>query len=239
MFKVLLALMLLMCAAPSVRADVLPIVQRLEHEERTWHKYHLFATASVVTDPSEYLATLEWLRDRLTSKKATDSRYAITYSLMLLRTGRESMRGEALAFALVGYNALQLETARCEDRREALQIARQWYGHVRGQLNAFGLLPKEKRLEMYALSQRLAVDVVSPPADNASPGPYWICYLLPAYTAAIMKEPDARVEQYSDGPWKVVFVSHPTLRPSFVADETFSQRRNVITAEITKFALAD
>jgi hypothetical protein len=207
------------------------LLKKIEDEEKTWHKYFVFTTA-VSAAGSDREAVLEWLRNRIESGKASDSRYAVAYSRILWQSGKPELMEEAITYAVAGYTALQIESARCETRNESIQIARQWYDPVKPQLQKYISLPKEKKDSILPKALEYAERLSSTPANGSNPGSDWICYLLPSYSSKIIGLPDVIVDTRSQGAFAMKFISHPTVKPVASGEQKFADQKKKIIDEI-------
>lgn len=209
-------------------------VQKLEQEEGTWHKYFVFTTAVSATNREDRSAAMEWLRDRIKSGSASDSRYAITYSNMLWATRNPNAMDEAIIYAVAGYLALQIESARCETRNESIQIARQWYDPITPQMQKWLALPKEEKETVFLTALDYGNRLSSVPASESKPGSDWICYLLPSYQSRIVKLPDVNHDSRQQGKFTMVFTSHPVVKPIISSEQQLSDRKKAIIDNMRK-----
>jgi len=225
------------CCLSISHAQSSSISEELEQFEKSWNKFQVFKFATSILEPSGRTAAMYWLQKRILSKSNIDSRYAITYSSMLWKTGQNNLKGEAVTFAIVGYNSLRLESALCNDQDEARKLATIWLDAIKPQLSFYASQPLSGafRHQVYALTQQIKSEWSLPPTDINGIGPYWQCYLLPSYTQKIINEPETRTEQIPEGEFRATFIYHPSISPEFSSKETFMQRKNKIELEVKNF----
>ncbi|MDH0865819.1 hypothetical protein [Mitsuaria sp. GD03876] len=201
------------------------LVKTMEREESTWHKHDVFTTAASAVLPPDKAPVLAWLRGRLDSGKASDSRYALVYSSLLMESPRQEDQDTGMLYAVAGYMALQFESGRCETRNESIQVARQWYGPVTPQIRAFVKLPKERKAEILAAAEPIADRLSTVPVTAEMPGSAWMCYLLPSYARQIGTGPDVEVDRRTQGPVSRMFVRNRAIQPTLAPEEKFQSRR--------------
>lgn len=219
-------LTLFACVATNAVATDMTLIDRLNKEEATWHKGMLFYTAARAKDPAEYLAVLEWLKKRVVLPNVPDSRYAMTYSMMLGGTKNPSVMDTANAFAIIGYATLQVDTARCKNRHESWSIARQWYYTVRPRMSSLKELPLETRERYWKSVEPYVQAYADRREEDLVKSSSWLCFNLPSYLAKIQNLPDVVIET-SPGPNQGnmnVHYSHPTVVPELASSEEFEYR---------------
>lgn len=221
------------CTVISTSAADISIIDKLNQEEATWHKGVLFSTASSAKDATEYLAVLNWLKARVLLPSVPDSRYAMTYSMMLGGTKDPSVMDTANAFAIIGYATLQVDSARCENRQESLAIARQWYDTVRQRLLSLKELPVETR-ERYWKYAEFYIQTYANRKDPAQvTSSTWTCRNSQSYLAKIQKLPDVVVETRPGQKGTLnVYYSHPSVPPDLATPEEFDKRTKSILKEV-------
>lgn len=203
------------------------LLTKIEEEEKTWHKYFVFTTAASSTGDDRQ-AILGWLRNSIDSGTASDSRYAITYSQMLWQSGKPDLMEESITYAVAGYLALQIESGRCETRNESIQIARQWYGPVRPQIQNYMSLPRDKKDSIFSKALEYGERLSSTPTSGSNVGADWMCYLLPSYTSKIIRLPDVILDTRKQGSFSMNFISHPVVKPVASTEEQFFERKKKI-----------
>ncbi len=223
--------------APAAAAN-LAIIDKLDQEEATWHKGMLFSTAMTAKDADEYRAVLDWLKLRVNPQNMPDSRYALTYSLMLGGTRDPKVSDTANAFAIVGYAALQIDSARCENRPEALALARQWYGTVQARLKALNELPADKRQQYWQYADFYLNVYASRKETPLVKNPTWICKNLPSYLAKIQPLPDVVVEAIPTSKGNAsVYYRHASIAPDYAAPDAFADRVKSILKDMQSLVL--
>ena len=206
----------------------------LEREDQTWHKYLLFREAVSPRSAEEYLATLDWLKWRVLSRKDIDGRYPLTYSILLWGSGAPVMKETGIVFALVADTLLRLESARCKDENEAAQIAKQYLPEISEQLKAFVALPAEKRRQLGRFALEFIESIKPHTSSDPRVGTRWQCSLLPSHTAVIARLEGTVADQVKVGRVTNVMLSHPKLLPAFASDTEFEQRRRAILEEANR-----
>lgn len=221
------------CIATNAVAADISLIDRLNKEEATWHKGMLFFAAASAKDATEYLAVLDWLKMRVLFPNVPDSRYAMTYSMMLGGTRDPSVMDTANAFAIIGYAALQVDTARCQNRHESWAIARPWYDTVRARLLSLKELPFETRERYWKYAGPYVQAYADRREGDLVRSSSWLCFNLPSYLTKIQGLPDVVVET-SLGPKgnTNVYYSHPTVAPELATPEEFEYRTKSIMKDM-------
>ncbi|TAK91596.1 MAG: hypothetical protein EPO06_05000 [Burkholderiaceae bacterium] len=229
--RMCLSLFVATAFASQAFAEKNELLQKLDREEKSWHKYFVFTMVASATG-EDRLAAMEWLRDRLMTGTATDSRYAMTYSQLLWSSVNPALLDDAITFGVAGYLALQIESGRCETRNESIQVARQWYDSVRPQLMQYKSLPRAKKDAIFSVALEYATRLSSVAARASDPGSDWMCYLLPSYITRIIKLPDVIVETRKQNGFVLDFVSHPVVKPVISPERLFLERKNKIVDDM-------
>jgi hypothetical protein len=229
LFRTIISLTLIAINSSATASD---LSSRLDEEEKTWHKYFVFTTAVTSKMQQERAEAQAWLRNKLASPESVDSRYAITYSYLTWQVKTNQNIVESVRFAIAGYMALQFETTHCETRKEATQVARQWYDYVRPQIQGYITLQREVKEKIFADALLLATKMTSVEATEGRTGADWICYLLPSYLNQITKLPDAKIESRSQGENLFSFTSHPSIRPMHPTPEVITERQKSIIEDM-------
>lgn len=211
------------------------VIEKLEREENTWHRYFVFTTAISTVVPQDQQAVMAWLRERVTSGTASDSRYALTYSHMLWRTRDPKLLDDATTYAVAGYLALQIESAHCETRREAMQVARQWYDPVRPQMQYYISLPRERKDTIFSVALDIGKRLSSVPPSDSKPGSDWMCYLLPSYVSKIVNLQDVVLDSRNQGSVSLNFLSHPTVKPPVASEQQLAKQTTSIIDDMKGF----
>jgi hypothetical protein len=210
-------------------------IETLNREEQTWHKFSLFREAMNPKSEEEYMATLNWLRDRITAFGGVDSRYFVTYSALLGNPQAPSVKDTALAMAFTAELILRIEGARCKDQVEAKKISDQWIPLIQRQLFEFNNLPQSKRKKLAAFGFTFASLQKRNRSNDHRTGDRWQCAILPSYTEKIYKLEGVEFTQIPMGNIVNVMVSHPTIFPDFASDEEYeSRKKEIISAARTK-----
>jgi hypothetical protein len=217
-----------------VDAQSLNTLDQLEREEATWHKFMLFRTPLSIKDPQEAVKAIQWFQSRVEQKKNIDSRYAVTYSLLLWITGEPKLRETSMVYALAGYTQMQIEAAHCADQAEGAALASQWMDAMRGQLRAFQKLPAPLRKELGDRAVAYAMSLEAMRVEDPRSGSLWLCHLLPSYLAKIRMAPGVQITTIPNGNFNAVFVSHPDIRPDLASESDSLTRQQSILSVVRK-----
>lgn len=211
------------------------LVDELNRQEATWHKGFLFSTILSVQTPEETVQALDWLKKRVIDSDMPDARYALVYSVMLRRTGNPYLRETIYSSAFFGYAALQIDSARCANRNESINIARQWYDAARPIFLSLKEIPADRRSASWMAAKALILSYVARTDADLVKSSAWMCYNLPSYLNQIRALPDVKTETYQGANGKlIVYQSHDTVLPDMATKEVFDQRYTTIINDLEK-----